>query len=117
MHLLYENVQQERADKAVLEAIHRVNEADFIHNLGGKVLGVDADIQIRYRRIVKRKEGEKDNVTFEQFLEDSEREEEGKGGGAPNIRAVMEKADGIILNEGSLEDLHSQIDHFLEKIN
>ena len=116
VHFLHEQALRDGAKKSIFEAIHREKEADFIHKLGGKVLGVDADIEMRYERITKRKEGEKDDVTFEQFLNDSKREDEGKAGGTPNIRAVLAKADFVVTNNGTVEELHSQIDEALEKL-
>jgi len=99
----------------ILEAIHREKEADYIRSLGGLVLGVDADIRTRYERISKRGEGKKDDVTFEQFVTDSKREDEGKGEGTPNINSVIKNADFVIKNNGTLEELHKQVDEFLER--
>ncbi len=99
----------------ILEALHRVSEGEYIKKINGIILGVDAGIETRFQRISKRGDGEKDAVTFEQFVADSDREDEGKTGSGPNIRAVMQMADHTILNEGTLEELHAQIDVFLEK--
>lgn len=100
----------------VLEAIHRVSEADFIRSRGGKILGIDADLETRYRRGVARGEGAKDTVTFEEFKKDIEREEEGRGSVSSNIREVLKKADMVIQNNGTLEELYAQIDEALKKI-
>lgn len=116
LHLSHERAEKDGAENYILEAIHRQNEADYIKSLGGYVLGVDADVRTRYDRISKRREGEKDNVSFDQFLADAEREDEGKAGGLPNIKAVLRNADFIIQNDSTLEELHAQIDQVLEKI-
>jgi len=100
----------------ILEALHRVSEGDYVKKIGGIILGIDADIKIRFERIHKRQEGEKDNVTFEQFVEDSQREDDGKTGSGPNIRAVIKMADHTIMNNGSLEELQTQIEEVLQKI-
>lgn len=105
----------ERADQAgaksvVLEAIHRVSEADFIRSRGGKVWGVDADPEIRYQRVLARKEGTKDEVTLDQFKADAAREEEGKGKVSSNIRRVIDTAEVVLLNNSTLENLHAQVD-------
>ena len=111
----------ERAEKGgetdlVLEAIHRMSEADFVRSRDGKIIGVDADIRIRYERTIARGDGEKDAVTFEQFVEHSAREDEGKRQLTSNIKSVIDTADAVIQNNGTVEELQRQVDEVLEKI-
>jgi dephospho-CoA kinase len=112
----YERAQKAGSENFILEAIHRVGEATFLHSVGGVLVGVDADIRVRYERITIRQEGTKDKVSFEQFVYDTEREDEGKTGKGPHIRAVLKMADHIVENNGTLEELHAQIEAVLEKI-
>jgi dephospho-CoA kinase len=107
--------QKNKDQNYILESLHRVSEAEYIKKIGGIILGVDADIHLRYQRAILRQEGEKDNVTFEQFLADSEREEEGKVGDGPNIRAVMAMADYTIFNDGTLAELEEKVNEFLKQ--
>lgn len=114
-------VSHERAQAAgdtdyILEAIHRTSEATYIRSIGGVMLGVDADIRTRFERSILRADGEKDNVTFEEFLENSKREDEGKGETGANIRAVLKDADAVITNNGSLEELTKQVDEALARL-
>jgi dephospho-CoA kinase len=104
------------AQNYILEAIHRPEEAEYIRSIGGHIIGIDADTRVRFERITRRREGEKDNVTFEQFLSDSQREDEGKTGTGPNIRAVLREADAVIENNGSLDILYREIDQVIGKI-
>ncbi len=115
-HFSHERAQRSGTSNYILEAIHRVSEAEYVRSIGGVVIGVDADIKVRYARVVQRKEGEKDNVTYEQFLKDAAREDEGETGTGPNIRAVLKMADFIIMNDGSLEELYAHIEEVLQKI-
>jgi dephospho-CoA kinase len=117
LSLSLERARKEGAEDFVLEAIHRMSEADFVRRMGGKILGVDADMRLRYERTVARSEGEKDAVTFEQFEESSAREDEGKRHLTSNIRSVIDTADAIVLNNGSLEDLHAEIEKALTKLS
>ncbi len=112
----YERAKRIGSENFILEAIHRVGEATYLHSVGGVLIGVDADIRVRYERIIKRKEGTKDNVTFEQFVNDTEREDEGQTGKGPHIRAVLKMADYIVENNGTLEELHAQIEEVLVQI-
>lgn len=116
LHLSYLRAKDEGIENYILEAIHRVNEAAYIRSIGGIILGVDADIHTRYERSVRRGEGEKDNVTLEEFLENAKREDDGKGATGANIREVLKDADAVITNDGTLEDLHTQIEAALAKV-
>lgn len=99
----------------ILESLHRVSEGEYIKSIGGIILGVDADVRVRYDRAHARKEGLKDDVTFEQFLADSAREDEGKTGSGPNIKAVIMMADYTIMNDGTMEELRLAVDEFIQK--
>lgn len=116
LHFSHLYAEQNDDENYILEALHRVNEATYVRSIGGLILGIDADIQIRYERISKRNEGQKDKVTFEQFVIDADREDEGLTGSGPNIREVVKMADYTISNNGTLEELHVQIEEILEKI-
>jgi dephospho-CoA kinase len=94
----------------IIEAIHDDGEAAFIKEKGGILLGVDADMMVRYDRIIVRG-SEKDNVTFEEFTAQIKREE--TGGGHHNIRSVLGTVDYMIENNGTLEELHQKVDDFL----
>jgi dephospho-CoA kinase len=112
-----ERARKDGAADFILEAIHRQSEADFVRRMGGKILGIDADIQLRYARTRARNEGEKDAVTLEQFTESSAREDEGKRHLTSNIASVIETADAIILNNGTLDELHAEIEQALTKLS
>ncbi|MCA9365317.1 AAA family ATPase [Candidatus Kaiserbacteria bacterium] len=117
LHFSHQYAKDAKHDNYILEALHRVSEGEYVRKIGGIILGIDADIKIRYERVIKRKDGKKDDVTFSQFIADSEREEEGKTGSGPNIRAVMEMADYTIFNDNNLEKLYEDVDKFLATIN
>ena len=110
-----EKYLEEQPEHAVFEAIHRQSEARFIKSVGGVVWGVDADLQTRYQRVIERKEGEKDDTTFEDFKRQVLIEEEGGGDSARdnNIRAVITEADVVLTNDGTVEELHAQVEEAL----
>ncbi len=113
LQVSHERAQQAGDENYILEAIHRESEAAYIRSIGGAMLGVDADIRTRFERSVRRGDGEKDDVTFEQFLENSKREDDGEGETGANIRAVLKNADAVITNDGSFEELTEQVDRAL----
>jgi len=114
-----EKFLKERPEHAVFEAIHRQSEAHFIKSIGGSVLGVDANFDIRYKRTVLRNEGEKDRVGYEEWVRQAHLEEEGGGDSSRdnNIRAVLSGADMMLINNGTREELIAQVDTVLAKLS
>ncbi len=102
--------QAEENDKnAIIESIRNPKEAEFIKSKGGKMLAVTADQKIRYERI-KLRQSEKDNVTFEEFVKQEEREFQNTDPNAQNLPKCIEMSDYVITNDGSLEKLYEQIE-------
>ncbi len=98
---------------AIFESLHSVPEVEFIKSIGGMVIGVTADPDIRYERIVKRG-SVKDGVTKEKFIEQQRREEEGSTDpNKSNIFNTLKAADFLIENNSSVEELHAQVDKIL----
>ncbi|HLA49103.1 MAG TPA: AAA family ATPase [Candidatus Saccharimonadales bacterium] len=99
----------------VISSLRHPGEADRVHELGGKVVWVDADPKIRYERINSRGQGGKDRKTYEQFLAEEQAEMEHSGDEATlNIAGVKAKADIFIENNGTLEEFKKTIQ---EKLN
>lgn len=104
----------------VMSSLRNPAEADRIHELGGTVIWVDADPKMRYDRIqanaAARGRAGEDNRNFQQFLKEQEDEmHPPKNGDAAslNMAAVKDRADIIMLNEGTPEDLLAQIDKLI----
>lgn len=102
-------------EHVVLEPQHTVAEVGFIKSKGGVVIAVDADLETRYTRIQKRGSA-KDNVAFEEFKRVEDLEMESTDPNKNNLKASVAAADYTITNNGSLEELHAQIEAVLEKI-
>jgi len=113
MHL---QAQADGVQKYILESIHREQEAAYVRSLGGMILALDVDPKVRYERSRLRQEGEKDNVTYEEFLAAIEREEKGKGDGKPNIIEVIQNASHVIMNDGTIEELHAKVQEWLNSL-
>tara|TARA_R110000824_G_scaffold401771_1_gene615910 strand:+ start:561827 stop:562381 length:555 start_codon:yes stop_codon:yes gene_type:complete len=117
LYLSHKKAEANGIENYILEAIHRKSEADYVRSIGGKVLGVDADLHTRYERSILRGDGEKDAVTFEQFEQDAHREDEGHGATGPNIRAVLRDADSVLMNNGTTEELYAQVEEMLAELS
>ena len=100
----------------IFEALHSVAEVAFIKGVGGIVLGVNADPDVRYDRISKRR-SVKDNVTREEFKVQQEREEKGTGDpNKSNLFEALNNADFTIMNNGTLKGLHTEINNVLKQL-
>ncbi len=101
---------------AIFESLHNPAEVSFIQSVGGIVIGVTADPDIRYERITKRG-SVKDGVTKEKFIEQQQREERGsEDPNKSNIFDALKLADYIIENNGNLDDLHQKVDEILKSL-
>ncbi len=99
---------------AVIESIRATDEAKKIKELGGVVIGVDADSKIRYARAVARG-SEKDRVTYEKWHEQETIESNTSDPTKQNIFGALKESDHIIQNDGTLQELYKEIDRVLEK--
>lgn len=110
----YERAMQAGGD-AIIEALRAIGEAEFLKEHAVPLLAVDADRRIRYERITGRA-GALDQVTFEHFSEQEDRELAGTDVWDMNIAGVMAMADYTLHNDGTVEELHAQVDEALAKL-
>ncbi len=100
---------------AVLEAPRAIAEGAFLKEKGVTLIAVDADRKTRYERIARRG-SVKDNVTFEEFSEQEDKELAQTEAHDMNIIGVMNMADFTLHNDGSLAELHKQIEAVLTQL-
>lgn len=100
------------SDVVVIDGVRRPTDIEHLVKLPNFFLiKIDADPQLRYKRLVERNENEGDNEkTFEQFLKDHESEADSL------VPQVMSTAKYSIENNGTLEELYSQIDEIMKKL-
>ncbi len=101
--------------KTVIESIRTIGEVKKLKNIGGILLAIDADQKLRYQRILLRGSS-KDMVTFEEFADQEKREKESDDPNKQNLLACKKAADYLIKNNGSMEELHREIEKLLVKI-
>src|SRR3989338_2233272 len=101
--------------KVVIEPQHTAAEVLFIKSKGGIVFAIDADLNVRYQRI-RARGGTKDNVSFEEFSEEQEREMYSSNPNKNNLGDAIACADIKLINNNSLEELHVQIDNALQQL-
>lgn len=111
---LYGRAKREGGD-GVIESVREVAGANFLHAQGAVIIAVDADRKVRYRRAVLR-DSSTDQVTFEQFCTQEDREMSAPETWNMNVFGVMRLADYTIRNEGTIEELHATIDSVISSI-
>lgn len=106
-----EDVKNDQNKIISISNVRRLADIKFLSDIPGFVLiAIDAEPKIRYERLVKRAEKSDDvNKTYEQFLADQQRSTE------TTIPEVMSKAQETINNDGTLENLYSQLDELIKK--
>lgn len=100
----------------IIESIRNVKEIKYLkENSEFLLFSVDADIKKRYERIVQRK-SETDNVSFETFQQNEQREMDSKDENKQNIKACMQLSDFSFNNDGDIEALRKQVEQVLDRI-
>lgn len=100
---------------AVIESLRAMAEVETLKANQGVLLAVDAEQKLRYERIVDR-QSESDRVTYEEFVAQEQLEMDDPDPNGMQKAKVLQAADYTIYNEGSLEELHNQIEEVLGKI-
>ncbi len=111
----YEPVKEQYAG-LVLASLRNPVEADRVHELGGTMLWIDGDPQIRYQRIrnnaAARNRGGEDDVTFEQFQIQEAAEMHARGDDAAllDMAEVKTRCElELINNSDDLDDLDRRV--------
>ncbi len=113
---LFEQARQAGKD-AVIESIRTPGEVESLRKKGDfYLLAVDASPEIRYQRIIQRN-SETDHVTFEEFLENEQREMTSTDPNKQNLSKCIALADYLLHNNGTIDELYKQLEDVLTKIN
>lgn len=89
----------EKYSGLVMASMRNHGEADRIHDLGGKMIWLDADDEVRYQRIFHRQRTSEDNKTFEQFVAEEQAEMNSSGDEATlDMSKVKDRSDYFIHN-------------------
>ena len=109
----------EKKDIILIDGIRNPGEIDYLRkkfNGNFKLIAVDAERKIRFERLLKRKK-EGDPRSWEEFLSLDERDQ---GKEEPDYgqrtRECINQADFLILNNGSKEELKSQIEKISSRL-
>jgi len=110
----------EKADKvgkdAIIESVRTEGEVIALRNTGKPfmLVAVDANQRTRYDRAIGRGSST-DKISFEKFCEQERVEMSSTKAHEQNLGRCMAIADAKIMNDGTVEDLHAQVDKILAK--
>lgn len=95
----------------VVDGVRRLADIKYLQELSHfKLVYIEADIETRYQRLVKRGENTDDkSKTFEEFKKDHERETE------LQIKDLKNHAAFVVDNNGAIEGLYRQVDDVIRK--
>ena len=110
-----DEAREERLTNVIVDSVRTIAEAECLKAAGGILLAIDADQKLRYERITGRN-SESDHVTFEEFVRQEELENNDSDPHGMQKAAVMQMADYHLINNGSLEELHTDIERLLHQI-
>jgi len=103
-------------ENSILESVRIVKEVEFLRKKNHFFfLAVDADLNIRYSRIIERK-SETDSVSFEQFRNQEEIVESSSDPGEPNLKVCISMADKVFYNNSSIEKLNEECKAWINTI-
>jgi dephospho-CoA kinase len=110
------NKAKESGQNSVLESVRNPKEIEFLRKQENFILlAVTADVEKRYQRILLRKTVT-DNVSFETFKANEEREMQSNDINSQNLRLCIEMADYVVDNSGTIEELKEKVEEIWEKI-
>ena len=110
--VIAQDALKDQGEIVIVEGIRRLDDIKELRHLPNfHLISIDADPKKRYDRVIKRNENVGDaEKSFEQFLLEERRESEAE------IPRVISEASYHLDNNGSLEDLHKQIDDIIKQL-
>lgn len=108
---MYHDTQNDASEIVVVDGVRRLADIAYLRELPQfKLIYVEADMRIRYERIIKRGENADDlTKTFEEFQKDHELETE------LQIRDLKNYANYVMDNDGTYIDLYKQLDEIIKE--
>jgi dephospho-CoA kinase len=108
--LLFEEAKKKNQN-CIIESIRTVGEIESLRSKGNfLLLGIDADVKLRYERVIKRGTAT-DKINFEEFLVQEKREMENNDVSKQNLKECIKRADVVLKNDSSIKDLENDIEN------
>ena len=108
-------MEEEKPQRAIIESIRATAEAETLKKNGGLLLAVDADQKLRYERVQGRR-APSDKVSYEEFVRHESMEMNDPDPHGMQKQRVIAMADYTITNNGTIDELRTQVDFFLKAV-
>ncbi len=105
--ILKRDILADKSEIVVVDGIRYQDEFDMVKGLGGIILYVTVPDRTRYERVVSRATRGEAGLSFEKFLENESSKTESL------IDELGSKADHILENTGTLEDLKARVEEII----
>jgi len=112
---VWDKIEKEKLKNVVVDSVRSVAEWRFLKEKGFVFIQIHAPISLRIERIVKRAR-DPDELDFESFKRNEERELEGESPESVNLRTVIENADLVVYNDGDLDKLEKNLSYVVENL-
>lgn len=111
--VICQDVAEDTKQIIVIDGVRRMADIDRLKSLAGfKLVFIDANVDIRYQRIINRRENSDDEQkTYAEFVADHEREAESQ------VEDLKNYADFVVDNEGTFLELYHQVDKIISELN
>ncbi|MFZ3077966.1 MAG: AAA family ATPase [Candidatus Aenigmatarchaeota archaeon] len=109
--VISKDVLNDRHDIIAVDGVRRLSDIKYLKDVPVfRLVYIEADIEKRFERIVKRGENVDDkSKTLEQFKKDNEGEAEAQ------IKGLKAHADFVVDNNGAIAELYGKIDGIVEE--
>ena len=103
------DINEDTHQVVAIDGVRRMADIKYLKNLEGfKLIYVEANIDLRYQRIINRRENSDDaHKPYEEFVADHTREAE------TQIKDLKNYADFVVNNEGTFLELYHQVDDII----
>jgi dephospho-CoA kinase len=102
------------AEKIIIESIRCPGEVHFLREHEVLLLAVDDPVEVRYERILKRKNST-DKVTLDEFIQQEQKESVGTEEWDMNIPACIREADFVFSENGDIEMFRKKVHTWAEE--
>jgi dephospho-CoA kinase len=107
---LKRDIEEDKAELIVVDGIRYQDEYDMVKELGGATVYVSAPERVRYERVTSRATRGEAGISFKEFRESEAKETERL------IDELGGRADYIVENTGSVEELKDKVDDMLREL-
>jgi dCMP deaminase len=107
-------LQEIKEENAIVDSLRHPDEINELKKCGKFILiGIDANIGIRYERLKQRNRNE-DRLSFQEFIIEEEKQKTNSGS-TMQLSKCLELADFKIENNGTLEELNKKLEEVFEE--